>query len=99
MLSGEAANINFTVFDLTRSRLKPTNYCTQGEHANHYTINVVLLLFMIIINDIMKFFIIIVAIIVLELRHLVLKFDKKFQFKCKEKTKMPMEQKEFSQKL
>jgi hypothetical protein len=53
MLSGEAANINFTVFDLTRSRLKPTNYCTQGEHANHYTINVVLLLFMIIINDIM----------------------------------------------
>jgi L-rhamnose isomerase len=25
------------VFDLTLSWLEPTNYLTQGEHANHYT--------------------------------------------------------------
>jgi hypothetical protein len=40
--SGEATNTNFTVFGLTRSRLKPMIYRTQGEHANHYSTNVVL---------------------------------------------------------
>ena len=35
--SGEAANTNFIVIGLTRLGLKPTIYCTQGEHANHYT--------------------------------------------------------------
>jgi hypothetical protein len=36
MLSGEATNTNFIVFGLTRPELKPTIYCTRGEHANHY---------------------------------------------------------------
>ena len=43
MLSGEATNINFIVFALTRSGLKPTIYCTGGEHANHYTTDSVML--------------------------------------------------------
>ena len=37
VLSGEAINTNLKVFGLTRSRLEPTIYCTQGEYANHYT--------------------------------------------------------------
>jgi hypothetical protein len=37
MFSGEAINTNFIVFGLTRPGIKPTIYCTQGEHANHYT--------------------------------------------------------------
>ena len=32
VFSGEAANTNFSVFGLTRSRLEPTTY-----HTNHYT--------------------------------------------------------------
>jgi hypothetical protein len=43
MLSGEATNINFIVFALTRSGLKPMIYCTGGEHANHYTTDSVML--------------------------------------------------------
>jgi hypothetical protein len=42
MLSGEATNTNFIVFGLTRSGLKPTIYCTQDKHADHYTTDVVL---------------------------------------------------------
>ena len=36
MLSGEATNTNFIVFDLTRPVFEPTIYRTRGEHANHY---------------------------------------------------------------
>lgn len=31
----------FIFFSLTRSRLEPRVYCTQGEHANHYTTDTV----------------------------------------------------------
>jgi hypothetical protein len=41
VLSGEAANTNFIVFGLTRPGLEPTIYCTRGEHAKHYTTDVV----------------------------------------------------------
>ena len=41
MLSGEATNINFIVFGLTQPGLVPLIYHTRGEHANHYTTNVV----------------------------------------------------------
>ena len=41
MLGGEATNYQFVVFRLTQSGLEPTIYCTQGEHANHYTTNAV----------------------------------------------------------
>jgi hypothetical protein len=34
--SGEATNTNFIVFGMTRSRLEPTIYHTQDEHANQY---------------------------------------------------------------
>ena len=34
MLSGDATNINFIVFDLTRSGFEPTIYSTRDEHAN-----------------------------------------------------------------
>ena len=37
VLSGEATNTNFIVFDLTRSGLESTIYRTQGEHANDTT--------------------------------------------------------------
>ena len=37
MLSEEATNTNFIVFDLTRPGLDPTIYRTRGEHANYYT--------------------------------------------------------------
>ena len=35
---------NFIVFGLNRSGLEPTIYNTRGEHANHYTTDVVSLL-------------------------------------------------------
>jgi hypothetical protein len=41
LLSGEATNTNLIVFGLTRSGLKPTIYRTRGEHANHYSTDVV----------------------------------------------------------
>jgi hypothetical protein len=41
MLRGEATNISFIVFGLTRLGLEPTIYHTRGEHANHYTTEVV----------------------------------------------------------
>ena len=41
VLSGEATNTNFIVFGLTRSGLEPMIYRTRGEHANHYTTDVV----------------------------------------------------------
>ena len=41
MLSGEAMNTNFIVFELTRSGLELMIYQTLGEHANHYTTDVV----------------------------------------------------------
>ena len=41
MLSGEATNANFIVFGLNRSRFEPIIYCTGGEHANHYTTDVI----------------------------------------------------------
>ena len=41
VLSGEAANTNFNVFGLTRSLIGPTTFRTRGEHANHYTTEVV----------------------------------------------------------
>jgi hypothetical protein len=37
MLSGEATNTNFIVFDLNQSGLETMIYRTRGEHANHYT--------------------------------------------------------------
>ena len=40
--NGEATNTNFIVFSLTRLGLEPTNYGTRGEHANHYTTDMVL---------------------------------------------------------
>jgi hypothetical protein len=43
MLSAEATNTNFIVFGLTQPWLEPTIYHTQGEHANHYTTDVVFL--------------------------------------------------------
>jgi hypothetical protein len=45
VLSGEATNINFKVFGLTRPGLEPTIYHTQGEHAKHYTNDAVALVF------------------------------------------------------
>ena len=33
---------NFIVFGLTRSGIEPTIYCTRGEHAYHYTTDMVL---------------------------------------------------------
>ena len=44
MLSGEAANIDFVIFGLTWPWLEPTIYRTQGEHANHYAIDAVLII-------------------------------------------------------
>ena len=37
----EKQQIPILVFGLTQSGLEPTIYHTQGEHANHYTINAV----------------------------------------------------------
>ena len=41
VLSGETANTNFIVFDLTWPGLKPTIYRNHGRHANHYTTDTV----------------------------------------------------------
>jgi hypothetical protein len=41
LFQGEAANTNFLVFGLTRPGLEPTIYHTRGDHANHYTTDVV----------------------------------------------------------
>jgi hypothetical protein len=41
VFSGEAANANFIVLDLTQPLVKPKIYRNQGEHANNYTSNVV----------------------------------------------------------
>jgi hypothetical protein len=37
---GEAANINSIIFSMIQQVLKPMIYHTRGEHANHYTTNV-----------------------------------------------------------
>jgi hypothetical protein len=42
MLSGEATNINFKTFGLTRPGLEPTIYRTRDEHAKHYTTDVII---------------------------------------------------------
>jgi len=41
VLSGQATNIHFIVFELVI-------YNTPGEHANHYTTNAVVLIFVLI---------------------------------------------------
>jgi hypothetical protein len=41
LLSGEAANFNCVVFDLTQPGLELTIYQAQGEHASHYTTDAV----------------------------------------------------------
>jgi hypothetical protein len=43
MLSGEATNTNLLVFGLTQPGLEPTIYSSQGEQANCYTTNSVVL--------------------------------------------------------
>jgi hypothetical protein len=37
---GEAANINSIIFSMIQQVLKPMIYHTRGEHANHYTSDV-----------------------------------------------------------
>ena len=46
VLDGEATNVNFIVFGLTPTGFEPTIYLerTLGEHANHYTTDVVLII-------------------------------------------------------
>jgi hypothetical protein len=44
MPNEEAINTRFIVFGLTPPRLEPTIYRTQGEHANHYATDVVIVL-------------------------------------------------------
>ena len=41
MHSRKGANTNYSVFRMTRSKLAPTIYHTQGGNANHYTTDVV----------------------------------------------------------
>jgi len=41
VLSGEATNTNLIVFGLTRPGLESMIYRIRGEHANHYTTDVV----------------------------------------------------------
>jgi hypothetical protein len=41
VLSGEAANTNFTVFGLTGPGLQPTISHTRSEQSNHYTTDAV----------------------------------------------------------
>ena len=41
LLSGEATNTNFKVFDLIRLQLNLTIYHTQGKDTNHYLTDVV----------------------------------------------------------
>ena len=40
-LPGETTDVNFIIFDLTRSVLEPTIYHTRGEHANYYATDAV----------------------------------------------------------
>ena len=44
MLSGEATHSNFIVFGWTRSVLEPTIYHTRDKHADYYTSNTVILI-------------------------------------------------------
>ena len=44
--SGEVANTNFIVYGLTRPGLGPTIHRTRGEHANHYTTDAVLFVYL-----------------------------------------------------
>jgi hypothetical protein len=48
MLSGEATNINFIVFGLTRPGLKPTIYHTRGKHADHYVTDAFFTIYMVV---------------------------------------------------
>jgi hypothetical protein len=41
MIGGEATNTLFIGFGLTSSVLKPTTYCSGGEHANQHTTDAV----------------------------------------------------------
>jgi hypothetical protein len=41
VLSGEATNTNFIIFDLTQSGLEHKIYRTQEEQANHYTTEII----------------------------------------------------------
>jgi hypothetical protein len=41
MLSEEATNTHFIVFDMTRPGLESMIYRTRGEHAKHYAIDAV----------------------------------------------------------
>ena len=50
MLRRETTNTNYIVFGLTRQRFELVIYRTVGEHANHYTIDVVLELDIIVID-------------------------------------------------
>jgi hypothetical protein len=43
VLGEEAANINFIVCGLIRAGFGPMIYQIRGEHANHYTADVVIL--------------------------------------------------------
>jgi hypothetical protein len=45
LLSGEATNTNFIVFGMIRPGLEPMIYHTQGECANHYAIEAVVISF------------------------------------------------------
>jgi hypothetical protein len=45
MFSREARNAKFIGFGLTRLRLEPTIYSTRGDHAKHYTIDAVRVVF------------------------------------------------------
>ena len=47
MPSGEAANTNFIIFDLIRPCLGHTIYRTRGEHAYHYTTDVLIVVMII----------------------------------------------------
>ena len=41
VLNEENAHTNFITLGVTRSGLEPMIYRTQGEHANHYTTDVI----------------------------------------------------------
>jgi hypothetical protein len=45
VLSGEATNINFIIFDLTRSGLEHKIYHTQEEQDNYYITDAVEIIF------------------------------------------------------
>ena len=64
-VSREATHTNFIVFGLTRSGFEPTIYRTRGEHANHYTIDMVDF-----VDSISKFYYIIINYILVINNHL-----------------------------